>query len=193
MQIFWAFLPLFAFFASYRLAGIYVATAVLIAVAVLQLGWHRWRTGEFKSLHLLVAGLAIVLGGATLLLHDQRYIQWKATVLFWILALAFLGSQFIGARTLVERLFETTTEIKFTLDSRNWRIMNFIWVVFYALLGALNLYVAHHFTLDTWVTFKAYGLPVLMLVFILPQAVWLASRAQEGPADGPGGPPERAP
>lgn len=193
MQSFWAFLPLFAFFASYRLAGIYVATAVLIAAAVLQLGWHRWRTGRFKPLHLLVAGLAIVLGGATLLLHDQRFIQWKATVLFWVLALAFLGSQFIGPRTLVERLFQTTTEIKFTLDPRHWRIMNLIWVVFYALLGALNLYVAQHYTLDTWVSFKAYGLPVLMLVFILPQAVWLASRAHESAAPDPAAPPERPP
>lgn len=183
MQIFWAFLPLFAFFGSYRLAGIYVATAVLIAAAVLQLAWHRWRTGEFKSLHVLVAGLAIVLGGATLLLHDQRFIQWKATVLFWILAAAFLGSQFIGARTLVERLFQTTTEITFTLEPRHWRIMNFLWVVFYAALGALNLYVAHHYPLSTWVNFKFYGLSALMLVFILPQALWLASRAQESPAE----------
>jgi intracellular septation protein len=192
MQIFWAFLPLFAFFASYRLAGIYVATGVLIGAAVLQLLWHRWRAGEFKTLHLLVAGLAIVLGGATLLLHDQRYIQWKPTVLFWILALAFLGSQFIGRRTLVERLFESTTELKFTLDPRQWRIMNFIWFVFYALLGALNLYVKDHFTQDTWVTFKAFGLLLLMLIFILPQAVWLAARAQETPGESTQ-PPEHSP
>jgi intracellular septation protein len=180
MQIFWAFLPLIAFVASYKLAGIYVATSMLIGVALVQLLVHRWHTGKFKPLHLLVAGLALVLGGATLLLHDQRFIQWKATVLFWILALVFLGSQFIGARTLVERLFQTTTEIDFKLAPRHWRMLNLAWAVFYAALGALNLYVAWHFSLDTWVNFKAYGLTALNLVFLLPQAFWLASRAEAG-------------
>jgi len=181
MQIVWAFLPLIAFVASYKLAGIYVATSILIGAALLQLFVHRWRAGSYKTLHLLIAGLAIVLGGATLLLHDQRFIQWKATVLFWILAVAFLGSQFFGERTLVERLFQTTTEIDFKLEPRQWRALNLAWVVFYALLGALNLYVAWHFSLDTWVNFKAYGLTALNIVFVLPQALWLAARA-EAPA-----------
>jgi intracellular septation protein len=178
MQIFWALLPLIAFVVSYKLAGIYVATVFLIGVALLQLVVHRWRHGSYKPMHVLVAVLAIVLGGATLLLHDQRYIQWKATVLFWILAGAFLGSQFIGARTLVERLFRTTTEIDFKLDPRHWRALNFAWVLFYAALGALNLYVAWHYSLDTWVNFKAYGLTALNVLFVLPQAFWLAARSE---------------
>lgn len=177
MQMFWALLPLIAFVVSFKLAGIYVATGILIGVALLQLFAHRWRAGSYKPMHLLIAGLAIVLGGATLLLHDQRFIQWKATVLFWILAVAFLGSQFIGKRTLVERLFQTTTEINFRLEPRHWRALNLLWVVFYAALGALNLYVAWHFSLDTWVNFKAYGLTALNIVFVLPQAFWLASRS----------------
>jgi intracellular septation protein len=188
MQIFWAFLPLIAFVASYKLAGIYVATAFLIGVALVQLVVHRWRHGSYKPMHVLVAALAIVLGGATLLLHDQRFIQWKATALFWSLAVAFLASQFIGARTLVERLFRTTTEIDFKLEPRHWRALNLAWVVFYAALGALNLYVAWHYSLDTWVNFKAYGLTALNVVFVLPQAFWLAARAETASQ-----PPEQTP
>jgi intracellular septation protein len=188
MQIFWAFLPLFAFFASFRFAGIYFATGVLIVTALLQLIVHRLRTGKYQTLHFLVAGLAVVLGGATLLLHDQRFIQWKATVLFWVLALVFLGSQFVGARTLVERLFQTTADLQFNVERRHWRSLNLVWVVFYALLGALNLYVAYHFRLETWVNFKFYGLTALMLLFILPQAVWIASRAEPNTPAAPSSP-----
>jgi len=179
MQILWDFLPLIAFFVSFKLGGIYVATLVLMGAAIAQLVVHRLRTGRFKPLHLLVSGLAIVLGGATLVLHDQRFIQWKASVLFWILALVCLGSQFIGARPLVERLFEAASETRFALTAREWRRLNLLWVAFYALLGALNLYVARNFSLDTWANFKMFGLTGLMFVFLIPQAFWLATRAQE--------------
>jgi intracellular septation protein len=189
MQIFWDFLPLIAFFVSFKLGGIYIATLILIGAAIVQLVAHRLRTGEFKPLHLLVTTLAVLLGGATLLLHDQRFIQWKATLLFWILALVFLGSQFIGKQTLVERLFEATTEVKFAVTARHWRGLNLLWVVFYALLGALNLYVARHFSLDTWATFKVFGLTGLMFVFLIPQALWLAARAQ---AQSPPNPPQES-
>ena len=128
-------------------------------------------------MHLLVTGLAVVLGGATLLLHDQRFIQWKATLLFWILALVLLGSQFIGSRPLVERLFEAATEVRFSLSARQWRRLNLLWVVFYLLLGGLNLYVARSFSLDTWADFKMFGLTGLMFVFLIPQAFWLAGKA----------------
>jgi intracellular septation protein len=184
MQMFWDFLPLIAFFVSFKLGGIYVATLVLIGAALVQLVVHRLRAGSFKPLHLLVSGLAVVLGGATLVLHDQRFIQWKASVLFWILALVCLGSQFIGARPLVERLFEATTEVRFTLTAGQWRRLNLLWVLFYALLGALNLYVARNFSLDTWATFKMFGLTGLMFLFLLPQAFWLAARAQDRGPDG---------
>lgn len=178
MQIIWAFLPLVAFVATAKLAGIYAATAVLIGVALIQLVVHRWRDGRFKPMPVVVAVLAVVLGGATLVLHDQRYIQWKATALFWILALAFLVSRFLGSRTLVERIFSSTAEIVFRLDPRQWRTLNWAWVAFYAALGALNLYVAQHYSVDTWLNFKAYGLTGLNILFILPQAFWLASRTE---------------
>ena len=42
---------------------------------------HRLRTGKFKTMHVVTAAVALVLGTATLLLHDKRFIQWKPTVL----------------------------------------------------------------------------------------------------------------
>lgn len=178
MQVFWALLPLLAFFAAFKLADIYVASAVLMVVAIGQLVVDRVRTGHFHKMHILVAVLAVVLGGATLLLHDQRFIQWKATILFWALGLAFLVSQFVGERTLVERLFRSTGQIEFAVDSRHWRALNLAWVAFYLALGALNLYVATHFSLSTWVNFKFYGLLSLNVLFVIPQAFWLASRGE---------------
>ena len=58
------------------------------------------RTGRFKTMHVVTAGVILVLGTATLLLHDKRFIQWKPTVLLALTALAFLGSTVIGRQPL---------------------------------------------------------------------------------------------
>jgi intracellular septation protein A len=34
--------------------------------------------------------------------------------------------------------------------------------------------------MDTWVNFKVFGVQVLMLLFILPQAFWLAGGERQG-------------
>ena len=47
-------------------------------------------------MHALSAVLVFLFGGATLLLHDQHFIQWKPTVFFWLASIAFLGSFWIG-------------------------------------------------------------------------------------------------
>src|SRR5947199_221428 len=109
MQALTALAPLVAFFVTYRLRGLYAATAVLMAamVLVLALDWLRHR--RIPALHALSAALVLVFGSATLLLHNRLFIQWKPTVLFWALGLAFLASARIGARWPRARARSSTT------------------------------------------------------------------------------------
>ena len=78
--------------------------------------------------------LLVTMGGVTLLLQDEIYIKWKSTVFFWVLAVAFLGSQFIGHKTLVQRFFDS----KFEPPAKVWTVLNLAWIVFFLCLGALN-------------------------------------------------------
>ena len=179
------FFPLIAFFVGFKLGGIYTATAVFIVASALQIGVQWWRTRTVKTLHWVTALLVLVFGGATLLLHDARFIQWKLSVLMWLASVAFLVSQFVGAKPLVQRFLESVlAEHLAPVSARTWSRINLAWVVFFALVGALNLYVARHFSMDTWVYFKVGGVQVLLLLFILPQAFWLAASDHErGDAD----------
>jgi intracellular septation protein len=103
MQAFTAFAPLVAFFVTYSLRGLYPATAVLIVamLALLAFDWLRLR--RIPPLHALSTVLVVIFGSATLLLHNRLFIQWKPTILFWLLSVAFLASFWIGARTLAQR------------------------------------------------------------------------------------------
>ena len=98
--------------------------------------------------------LAVLLfGAATLILRDQRFIQWKPTVFNWVLAAVFLGSQFIGKRTVLERVLGS----QLSLPRPIWTRLNVLWIGNFALVGALNLFVAYRFEEAVWVSYKLYS------------------------------------
>jgi intracellular septation protein len=180
MQALLEFAPLVAFFVAYRVSGLYAATAVLMVAMAILLIVDYVRLRRVPAMHTLSAVLVFVFGTATLVLHDLRFIQWKPTVFFWLAAVAFLGSQWIGKQTLTQRLLKAALggeEARITEST--WRRLNLVWVVFYGLLGALNLFVAFNFSERVWVPFKVIGLPVINLLFVGAQVAWLVRRSPE--------------
>jgi intracellular septation protein len=171
-------LPLIVFFVGFKLLGIYWATAALMIACVLQLTVHRFRTGKFKPMHIITVAVVLVLGSATLLLHDRRFIQWKPTVLLALAAAAFLGSMFIGKQPLARRLLEAVFNEPLPVSPRTWLLINSLWVGWLALLAAANIYVAWNFDESIWVNFKVFGITVAMLIFMMPQILWLSGKTK---------------
>jgi intracellular septation protein len=180
MQAALNFLPLAAFFIAYRVGGIYVATGVLMASMLLLAAIDWLRTRRISTMHAISTALVVVFGTATLLLHDPRFIKWKATALLWLMALAFLGSQFIGRAPFIQRMLEPAMPGSERLARAQWLRLNLAWVVAYGLLGAANLYVAFHASEATWIRFKVFGLTVATAGLAMGQALWLQRRI--GPA-----------
>jgi intracellular septation protein len=170
MKLLFDFLPILLFFVAYKLADIYVATGVLIVVTLAQTGWIWLRQHRVEKLPLLTAGLVLVLGGATLALHDPVFVKWKPTVVNWLFAAAFLASRFIGRKTLLERMMSGQLE----LPSPVWVKLTLAWAIFFLVMGLANLYVAYTFDENTWVNFKLFGMLGLTLVFVLAQAVYMS-------------------
>src|SRR5256885_4090827 len=183
MQALTGLAPLVAFFVTYRLRGLYVATAVLMAamVALLALDWLRHR--RIPRLHALSAALVLILGAATLLLHNRLFIQWKPTVLFWVVSGAFIASFWIGERTLTQRLLGAALEERLRVSAPLWRRLNLWAAAFYAALVALNLAVAHYASERAWVNFKMFGLTLLTFLFVALQMLWLSNRPDPLGAD----------
>jgi intracellular septation protein len=181
MQALTEFAPLLAFFAAYYLRGLYVATAVLMVAMLLMLAVDWLRTRRIPPMHAVSTVLVLIFGAATLLLHNKLFIQWKPTVFFWLTSLAFLGSFWIGERTLTERLLGAAFGDKLRVTAARWRTLNWWWVVFYAFLGALNLAVLLYASEGVWIALKPIDV-VLVLVFVVAQVMWLSSR--EEPLEG---------
>ena len=125
---------------AYTFDGIFSATAVLMVATLIQvaLTWALTREFEKRALWMLLA--VLLFGGATLLLRNQMFIQWKPTIFNWVLALAFGASQFIGDKNLMER----TLGSQIHLPKPVWKKLNLLWVANFAIVGALNLVVAKY-------------------------------------------------
>lgn len=170
--------PLIVFFVAFKLLGIYWATGALMAATLLLMLVHRLRAGSFKTMHVVTAGVAVALGTATLVLHDQRFIQWKPTVLLGCAAAAFLGSAWIAKEPLARRMLESAFTEPLELSSHAWQVLNLIWVAWFALLAAANIYIAQHFSDAVWVNFKVFGISAGMVIFMIPQVIWLNGKTK---------------
>lgn len=174
MKILIDFLPIVLFFFAYKLSGIYAATAVAILASLILVAISWYKNRRLEMVQLVTLFTIVILGGATLIFHNEMFIKWKPTVINWILATLFLGSQYVGSKPVIQRLMEHAVE----LPMQVWHKVNMSWVIFFTLIGFANIVVAYEFTTNTWVNFKLFGVLGLTIVFVIAQAIYLTKHLQ---------------
>ncbi|NMM27793.1 MAG: septation protein A [Glaciimonas sp.] len=151
-------------------APILLATVVMIVVSVAQIGYLLSRGKKVDPMlwvSLLIVG---IFGGATIYFHNENFIKWKPTVLYWCFGAALLGGQIFMRKNLIRSMMEQ--QIK--LPDIIWQRLNLAWSAFFLAMGVLNLYVAFNFPTATWVNFKLFGGMGLMFAFIVAQSLFLS-------------------
>ncbi|WP_263260971.1 septation protein A [Pseudomonas entomophila] len=177
------FIPLLLFFIVYKteprtldiaghsiaFGGIFSATAFLIGSSLVVYGFLLARQRRLEKSQWLTLLACLLFGGMTLAFHSETFLKWKAPVVNWLFALAFLGSHFIGDRVLIERIMGHAL----SLPKAIWQRLNIAWIVFFLVCGAANLFVA--FTFERfWVDFKVFGSLGMTLLFLLGQGLYLS-------------------
>ncbi len=174
LNVIYEFIPIILFFVAFKFYGIFAATAVGIVVTAFQvlitMAWKK----KLEKQQMITLVVFLVFGGMTLYFHNPLFVKWKPTVIYWIFAILLLGSHFVGDKPLLQRLMKSINDSQMQIPKMVWAKINIAWTVFFTLLGFLNLYVAYHFSTNTWVNFKLYGTLGLLLVFSFAQALYLA-------------------
>ena len=180
MKFLFDFFPVILFFVVFKsyddqLQGVLAATKVMIAASAIQIGLYWLKHRRFEKMHLITLALVAVLGGATIYFQDANFIKWKPTAVNWIFAAVFFGSEFVGKKSILKRMMDKNISLPEVI----WTRLNYAWVIFFILLGGINLYVAFSFSLDTWVDFKTYGMLGLTFAFVILQAIYMARYLSE--------------
>jgi len=169
MKFLFDLFPVILFFVVFKFFGIYPATAVAIVATIIQIVWMKLRHGKVDGTMIASGLIIVVFGGATLLLHDENFIKWKPTVLYWVFSVALIVANLVFKKNLIRGLMEK----QISLPNNIWNNLNLAWSLFFLVLGFVNLYVAFNYSTDHWVDFKLFGTTALMFIFIIAQGLIL--------------------
>jgi len=152
-----------------------LATAVAIIATVAQILYLLSRGKKVDAMLWVSLGVITFFGGATIYFHNETFIKWKPTVLYWVFGAALLLSQLVLDKNLIRLMMEK----QIALPHAVWQRLSFAWSMFFVAMGVLNLYVAYNFTTPTWVNFKLFGFTGLMLAFVFVQSLFLSKYVRD--------------
>ena len=181
MKLLTDFLPIILFFIAYKMHGIYTATEVLIAAAVVLMGWQWWRRGRVETMTWISTLLILAFGGLTLYFHNDTFIKIKPSILYALFAAALLFTHW-REEPLLQRLMGG--QLPAALPRSFWRRLNGYWIAFFLFGAALNLIVAYAFSTGIWVDFKLFGMLAITVIFVLFQAVVISRALPQEAKDG---------
>lgn len=199
MKVFFDFLPILLFFGAYKAAEsntkaaaafatqhfgflvsggvilakdapVLLATIVVVVATLLMIVYMKLRGQHIDKLLWANVAIVTVLGAATIWFHNETFIKWKPTLIYFVMGAAFGLSERVTGTSLLRSLMEKEV----TMPTPIWRRLSAAWGLFFLGMGLLNLYVAYNFSTDTWVNFKLFGSLGLMLVFTVGQGVYIS-------------------
>jgi intracellular septation protein len=197
MKAFLEYIPLIFFLVFYKmeervvtlfgneltLGGIYSATAILIIGTIIIYGALWLKDGSLTRMQWIVVGAVIIFGSSTLLLRSEDILKWKAPAVNWILALVFLGSQFVGESNMARNMFGHLVK----MPEQRWTRLNLAWAFVFFAVGTSNLFVAFTFH-DYWVDFKVFGSMGILILASIAQIFYIypyleTEEAEQAPTD----------
>jgi intracellular septation protein len=177
MKILIDFFPILFFFGAYKMYDIYVGTAVLMGATVLQMALIYGIDRKLQAMHKITLALILVFGTLTLVLHDDRFIKWKPTVLYAAMSIALAIAVWGYRKNFLKMLLGS----QLMLPDAVWHRLNVAWVVYTAFMAATNSYVVLNFSTEAWVSFKLWGY-AFPLVFLVGQGIYIAPHIQSDEA-----------
>ena len=153
-----------------EVSAVIVASISAIAATILQISWLLGRRQPVKPAVWISAVLIVIFGGLTVWLHNEWFIKWKPSILYWIFAAMLAAGKWIWDRNLLGMLLSGELD----LPQLVWDRLLLAWTVFFLLLGAANLFVAYTWSTDSWVNFKTFGLLGSTLGFSILSGLYMA-------------------
>ena len=156
-------------------APIMLATAIAILATFAQIGYLLVRGRKVDGMLWVTLAIITLFGGATIYFHNETFIKWKPTVLYWSFGLALVFAQLVLGRNLIRLMMEK----QLSLPDNVWQKLSLSWAGFFGAMGLVNLYVAYNFPTAVWVNFKLFGFTGLMIAFVVGQSLFLSKYVKD--------------
>ena len=128
--------PIILFFIVYKYYGLYAAIYAMIASTFVQIMYSRFSTGKFVTSQVLTFALLVVFGGISIILRDPAFVMWKVSVLYVIFAAVLIGSNYVGSKTLLERIMGKELQLPRT----TWVNLTWFWSLGFIIIAGINAF-----------------------------------------------------
>lgn len=160
---------------------VFLATAVLLVAVSAQVAFYKLTKRPLSNELKITFWLSLILGGLTLILRDETFIQWKPSIVSWAMALGLVGAMWFAKMLVLKKMLGAAI----TTEDNVWRKLTYGWTVGLSANGFINLWVVYNFSMETWVTFKFVGLLGLQLLYVVIMMIYLVrigAIKEDGPA-----------
>lgn len=155
---------------EHSIGGVFSAAEFLLAASVIVYGSlliSQRRLDKFQWITFVAVVLFCL---PTIIFRNIEFLKWKAPIVNWIFASVFLASRFFGDKPAIEHMMGHAVNA----PKEVWHRLNSIWIVYFIILGAVNLIVAFTMSEAHWIQFKVFGNLILTFAFVIGQMPLLA-------------------
>ena len=166
--------PLVLFFIGNYFLGILWGTAILVVATLISIS-VSWLLEKKIPLMAAFGCAAVVFFGILTLIFDRDvaidsqsaigvflFIKIKPTVVSAMIASGLIFADFMGYNPL-----KSVMSSGMSLTPKGWKLLSRLWIIMFIAMAIANELAWRNLTTDDWVSFKAFGIPVLSIIFAL--------------------------
>ncbi|OYX63936.1 MAG: intracellular septation protein A [Sphingomonadales bacterium 32-64-17] len=171
--------PLLVFFLAYKwfspdgegedaageILAVVKGTGAFIVASLVALAVSKLRLGKISPMLWLSTVLIVGFGALTIYFQDERFIEWKPTVIYLGFGVMLLGGWLKG-KALLKVLLETAFE---GLTDEGWLKLSRNWGVFFLVLAVLNTVLIYTLSFESWLAAKLWLFMPLSFLFTFTQ------------------------
>jgi len=166
--------PLVLFFIGNYFFGILWGTSILVIATLISIS-ISWLLEKKIPLMAAFGCAAVVFFGMLTLIFDRDvaidsqseigvflFIKIKPTVVSAMIASGLIFAGIMGYNPL-----KSIMSSGINLTTKGWKLLSRLWIIMFISMAIANEFAWRNLTTDDWVSFKAFGIPVLSIVFAL--------------------------
>lgn len=151
-----------------EIQGLMWGIPVMVLATAFQLLYNWLKHKKVEKIHIIAFALLIVFGGVALYFQSKFIFALKVSIINWLFAIVFFAMGF-KEKNLVQRMLEKSVE----LPKNVYSTLNTAYIIFFIILGVINLLIYFSVSFDSWVLFKLFGFLGLMVIFMIGQVFYL--------------------
>ena len=161
----------------YSTRDFFILTGAIMALVTLQVVFEKIVEKKVGKVLFFSWLLLLPLGSLTLFLRDPLFLQWKFSIVHWLMGLILISTYYFKGPVLLKTLFSALGPQLKSAPTIAWTRVTIFISFFTILIGFINLYFIYYASLDAWVNFKLYGVTVLNMIMISSSLYYLTSQA----------------